>query len=82
MSILVIEKFNEGNYRMKKISPRTLVLEYKKYYFEPDEDLRFGQYMYNKYLSDTDPDPELFYEKNMDAAFAMIANKYMEHENE
>ena len=62
---------------MTKITPQVLVTEYTAWYKDPGFE-RFGQYMYNKYFSDGEPWPELFYEKDTDVAFAIIANNRME----
>ena len=62
---------------MRVISPKTLVTEYTSWYMDPGFE-RFGQYMYNKYFFDSEPWPELFYEEDTDAAFAIIANNCLE----
>lgn len=65
----------------RTISAKDLVIEYQKYYLKPHWQ-RFGQMMFNKYFAHTGDWPELYYEEDIDKAFALIANNCLEIDDE
>lgn len=61
-----------------RLTIKRLVKEYSDYYLKPDPNQRFGQLIYNKYYFHGEPWPELFYEEDVDRAFAIVANRLVE----
>ena len=59
---------------MKRPTLKELIEEYQDFKSEQ----RFGQYLYNKYFSDEEPWPDLFYEEDSDTAFALVVNLLVE----
>lgn len=61
------------------VSPlHVVLLEY--YRTGANKTLRFGQFFYNRYIHDGKPWPELFYERDMNKAVAMVADWYASQE--
>ena len=63
---------------VKKLTLDKLIEEYMSYPIV--NDVRFGQYMFNKYYSELDSWPELFYETNADTVYLMLCRKIHEDE--
>ena len=55
----------------------TLIKEWQAWSLGGKE-LRFGQYVFNKYLNTDERWPELFYEEDEEKAFAMLVERIME----